>query len=139
MSTAIPLAEPFTHSPGFGGLCAVVAAVFAATAAILTVNQRTRADNRSAWWDRFTWIVDRIGTDLTGPLAIEMLSQMESAARKLHDDRLVEFIQTYTQHVYRDNASLSPDGAAEGDTEDDDQNDDQTGGQDDDPEEVPHG
>lgn len=118
------LAEPFTHTSGFGGLCAVIAALLATTAAIITVNQRSRADNRSAWWDRFVWVVDRIGTDLTGPLAIEMLSQMETAAKKLHDDRLVEFIQTYTLHVYQDNAAdPSPDDGDEGDTGGDDETD----------------
>jgi hypothetical protein len=49
--------------------------------------------------DRYTWVVDRIGTDLTGGLAIEMLAQM--AAKKLRDDRLVEFIHTYARQGRR--------------------------------------
>ena len=107
--TACPvLGEPFTHTAGFGGLMAVVAALIAASGVVVTVIQRARTDRRDAWWARFAWVVDHSATDLGGPLTISMLDQLTATARRLHDDDLIAFAERYTRHVYAEFAEASP-------------------------------
>ncbi len=45
-SPTAALADPFTHTAGFGGLCAVIAALIATTGVLITVIQRNRTDRK---------------------------------------------------------------------------------------------
>ena len=108
MNAATVLGDPFTHTAGFGGLMAVVAALIAASGVLVTVIQRARSDRRDAWWARFAWVVDHSATDLGGPLTVSMLDQLTATARQLRDDDLIAFAERYTRHVYAEFAETSP-------------------------------
>ncbi len=96
-----PLAatEPFTHSPGFGGLCAVIAAVVTGLAAVTALRQKARDDRRKGWWARFTWVVER-SPELSFPLLFSMLDQLTIAARSLDDEVLLAFVEEYSADAY---------------------------------------
>lgn len=124
MSAApVVLSDPFTHTAGFGGLMAVVAALIAASGVLVTVVQRARADRRDAWWARFAWVVDHSATDLGGPLTISMLDQLTATARQLRDDDLIAFAERYTRHVYAELPAHSPTARHQAHTGPDDEGD----------------
>lgn len=102
------LAEPFTHTAGFGGLCAVIAAVIATSGVILTVMQRNRAGRKDQWWVRFTWVVDHTAGVLGITLTASMLDQLTTTARQVHDPDLIAFAERYTRHVYAELPDSSP-------------------------------
>lgn len=95
-----PLGAPFVYSPGFGGLMAVVAAAIAAVGVAATLAQRSRAERREQWWSRFSWLVDRAGTQLDLDLVIAMLDQLAETARRLRDPDLVAFAEHYFRTAY---------------------------------------
>ena len=103
----------FLYSPGFGGACALLAAVIAFIAASLSTRQRRRADEAALaeaarqreevrrsdqiqlCWDRYVWVVDHaneIGLRLTAGL----LSRITDTAAELGDRDLVEFSRQFT-------------------------------------------
>lgn len=103
----------FLYSPGFGGACALLAAVIAFVAAGLSTRQRRRADEAALaeaarqreevrraeqiqqTWDRYVWVVDHaneIGVRLTAGL----LSRITDTAATLGDRDLVEFSRQFT-------------------------------------------
>jgi hypothetical protein len=104
----MPLADPFTHTAGFGGLMAVVAAVIAAAGVLITVGQRAHAGRKDQWWARFTWVVDHSAEDLGITLTASMLDQLTATARRLHDEDLIAFAERYTRHVYAELPAHSP-------------------------------
>ncbi len=95
------LADPFTHSPGFGGLGVVVAAIIAAGGVAVTITQRGREARRSEWWQRFTWLIDHTA-ELSVPLLFTLLDQLSISAKRLHDVDLIAFAQEYTADAYND-------------------------------------
>lgn len=101
------LAEPFTHSPGFGGLMAVVAAIIASGGVAITVIQRGRTARRDEWWSRFVWLLDR-SADLGSALTTSMLDQLTTSARKLRDDDLLAFAERCTENAYIGASSADP-------------------------------
>lgn len=105
---ATSLADPFTHTAGFGGLCAVIAALIAAAGVLMTVVQRNRTDRKEQWWGRFVWVVDHSATDLGITLTASMLDQLTDTARNLNDADLVGLAERYTRHVYAELAEPSP-------------------------------
>jgi len=102
------LADPFTHTAGFGGLCAVIAALIATTGVLITVIQRNRTDRKDQWWARFVWLVDHSAADLGKTLTASMLDQLTNTARQLNDADLVGLAERYTRHVYVDLVEPSP-------------------------------
>jgi hypothetical protein len=94
-----PLAEPFTHSPGFGGLCAVIAAVLTLAGAAVALRQKALDDRRKGWWARFTWVVDQT-PQLSTPLLFELLDQLVIGARSVHDEVLLAFAEEYSADAY---------------------------------------
>ena len=103
----------FLYSPGFGGACALLAAVIAFIAASLSTRQRRRADEAALaeaarqreevrrsdqiqlCWDRYVWVVDHaneIGLRLTAGL----LGRITDTAAELGDRDLVEFSRQFT-------------------------------------------
>ena len=105
---ATSLADPFTHTAGFGGLCAVIAALIATTGVVMTVIQRNRTERKDQWWRRFVWVVDHSGTDLGKTLTAGLLDQLTNTARQLNDADLVALAERYTRHVYADLVEPSP-------------------------------
>jgi len=102
------VADPFTHTAGFGGLCAVIAAVITAAGVAVTLLVRSQVARRDAWWTRFVWVVDHSGSDLGGPLTVSRLDQLTTTARQLRDPDLIAFAERYTRHVYAELPSPSP-------------------------------
>lgn len=100
--------EPFTHTAGFGGLCAVIAALITVVGVAITLVQRSRVTRRDNWWARFVWVVDHSSRDLGGPLTISMLDQLTTTARQLSDADLIAFAERYTRHVYAQLPDASP-------------------------------
>src|SRR5689334_17565244 len=92
--------RPFVYSPGFGGLMAVAAAVIAALGVTATLGQRSRGEQRERWWSRFSWLVDRAGTQLDLELVIALLDQLTDTARRLRDPDLIAFAENYAQAAY---------------------------------------
>jgi hypothetical protein len=107
----------FFYSPGFGGACALLAAVIAFIAAGLSTRQRRRADEAALaeaarlreevrrseeiqrCWDRYVWVVDHaneIGVRLTAGL----LSRITDTAAALGDRDLVEFSRQFTVELF---------------------------------------
>jgi len=86
------VADPFTHTAGFGGLCAVIAAVITAAGVAVTLLVRSRVARRDAWWAR----------------SVSMLDQLTTTARQLRDPDLIAFAERYTRHVYAELPSPSP-------------------------------
>ena len=126
----------FLYSPGFGGACAVLAAVIAFIAAVLSTRQRRRADEAALaeaarqredvrraeaiqqCWDRYVWVVDHaneIGVRLTTGL----LSRITDTAAALGDRDLVEFSRQFTLELLVATAGeqLSTDPPVTGDNE----------------------
>jgi hypothetical protein len=93
------MVEPFTHSSGFGGLCAVIAALVAAAGIARTVRQRERSERRDQWWQRFAWLNDHTSR-INNHLALRLLDQLTASARALRDDDLVAFAQERAREVY---------------------------------------
>ena len=91
------LVDPFTHTAGFGGLCAVIAAVVATTGVLITVIQRNRTDRKEQWWGRFVWVVDHSATDLGGTLTASMLNQLTTTVRQLKNDDLLAIVNSAHQ------------------------------------------
>ena len=98
----------FFNSAGFGGVCALAAALIAFAAAQLSTRQRQRTDRATLagasaaradqrreeeiqrCWDRYVWLVDHI--DEVGiPLAAGLLARITDTAVRLGDRDLVEF------------------------------------------------
>lgn len=102
------LADPFTHTAGFGGLCAVVAALIATIGVLITVIQPNRAERKDQWWRRFVWVVDHSATDLGKTLTASTLDQLTNSSRQLNDVDLVGLAERYTRHVYADLVEPSP-------------------------------
>ena len=102
------LADPFTHTAGFGGLCAMIAALIATTGVLITVIQRNRTDRKEQWWGRFVWVVDHSATDLGVTLTASMLDQLTTTARQLKDDDLLALAERYTRHIYAELNEPSP-------------------------------
>ena len=107
----------FLYSPGFGGACAVLAAVIAFTGAALSTRQRRRSDEAALaeaarqrnearraeavqqCWDRYVWVVDHadeIGVRLTTGL----LGRITDTAAALGDRDLVEFSRQFTMELF---------------------------------------
>lgn len=107
----------FLYSPGFGGACALLAAVIAFIAAGISTRQRRRADEAALaeaarqreelhrseaiqrCWDRYVWVVDHaneIGVRLTAGL----LSRITDTAAALDDRDLVEFSRQFTFELF---------------------------------------
>lgn len=107
-SPTATLADPFTHTAGFGGLCAVIAALIATTGVLITVIQRHRTDRKEQWWGRFIWVVGHSATDLGITLTASMLDQLTTTARRLNDDDLLALAERYTRHVYAELHEPSP-------------------------------
>lgn len=98
----------FFTSTGFGGVCALAAALIAFAAAQLSTRQRRQTDQATLagaavaqadqrreeeiqrCWDRYVWLVDHI--DEVGlPLAAGLLTRITDTAVRLEDRDLVEF------------------------------------------------
>ena len=127
----------FLYSPGFGGACAVLAAVVAFVAAGLSTRQRRRADDAELaesarqrddlrraqaiqqCWDRYVWVVDHaneVGIRLTTGL----LSRITDTAAELGDHDLVEFSRQFALELFARTAGdhLAANPAEEGDNRD---------------------
>ena len=102
------LADPLTHTAGFGGLCAVIAALIATTGVLITVIQRNRTDRKEQGWGRFVWVVDHSAADLGVTLTASMLDQLTTTARQLNDDDLLALAERYTRHIYAELNEPSP-------------------------------
>ena len=103
----------FLYSPGFGGACALLAAIIAFVAAGLSTRQRRRADEASLaeaarqredlrrseaiqrCWDRYVWVVDH-ANDIGLRLTTGLLSRITDTAVGLGDLDLVEFSRQFT-------------------------------------------
>ena len=115
----------FLYSPGFGGACAVLAAVIAFSGAALSTRQRRRADDAALaeaarqrevargaeaiqrCWDRYVWVVDHaneIGVRLTTGL----LGRITDTADALGDRDLVEFSRQFTLELFTATAGEQP-------------------------------
>lgn len=111
------LADAFTHTAGFGGLCAVAAAIIAFAAAALSTHQRRQADTANLretqrrreleahdhdvqrCWDRYVWLIDQadnIGIDLV----ISLLARLTESAEKLGEPDLVAFTREFTLDLF---------------------------------------
>lgn len=102
------VAMNFFNSAGFGGVCALAAALIAFAAAQFSTRQRRQTDRATLagaaashadqrreeeiqrCWDRYVWLVDHI--DEVGiPLAAGLLARITETAVRLEDRDLVEF------------------------------------------------
>lgn len=92
--------DPFTHTAGFGGLCAVIAACIAFAAASVNAWVTRRNNKIKEWWDRYTWTLDRAETLGAWP-TYELLSQLTETAAKLGDKDLIAFARRSTVELLR--------------------------------------
>jgi hypothetical protein len=107
----------FLYSPGFGGACALLAAIIAFAAAGISTRQRRRADEAALaeaarqreegrrtdaiahCWDRYVWVVDhanQIGVRLT----VGLLNRITDTAAGLGDRDLVEFSRQFALELF---------------------------------------
>lgn len=84
----------FVESAGFGGLCAVIAAIVAYLAARRSTRERRRHDDLQQWWDRFTWTVENVPPD--DELLYRLLARLSDAANRLRDPALVDYMEEFT-------------------------------------------
>jgi hypothetical protein len=109
--------EPFTHTAGFGGVCALGAACIAFAAAWITIRQRRaadaaalaesqakRADERrnseiERCWDRFAWLIEN--RTILGPvLVLSLLEKLTDAAIRLAEPDLIAFTRELTLQFF---------------------------------------
>lgn len=107
----------FFLSAGFGGVCALLAAVIAFLAASLSTRQRRIADTATIaetalrreeerraeaiqqCWDRYVWVIDH--TDQIGVrLTIGLLNRIADTADQLGDLELVEFSRQFALELF---------------------------------------
>jgi hypothetical protein len=98
----------FFLSPGFGGLCAVLAAVIAYGAATLATRQKTRNDAQqrrqddiARVWDRFVWVMEH-REEFNPVLTADLLDQLIGSGERLADEDLVALGQRISQELFRD-------------------------------------
>jgi hypothetical protein len=84
----------FVESAGFGGICAVLAAIVAYLAARRSTKERRRHDDLQHWWDRFTWTVENVPPD--DELLYRLLIRLTDAASALQDPTLVDYMEEFT-------------------------------------------
>jgi len=82
-------AEPFTHTSGFGGLCAVVAATLALIGVFITTRQRRIADAREEWGRRFVAAITQLSSDSARQrrLGRTLVEQLLKSTLATEDDR----------------------------------------------------
>ncbi len=94
-----PATEPFTHTAGFGGMCALIAAVIAFLAASVNAWVTRRNNKIKEWWDRYTWTLDRADT-LGAVTTYQLLAQLTTTAAKLKDQDLIAYARQSTVELY---------------------------------------
>ncbi len=111
------VAEPFTHTAGFGGLCALASALIAFSAAWLTLRQRQRADSSALaeaqarrledrrnseierCWNRFTWILDK-RESLADTIVLFLLERQTEISAQLDERELMGFAHEFTKEIF---------------------------------------
>jgi hypothetical protein len=96
----------FFASPGFGGVCAVVAALLVAWSALVVSRQRrTEADRTAAdqehhtalerWWTQYAWLVSADADRLPFEGRVEILVHLLRSAESLQSAELVAAARAY--------------------------------------------
>ncbi len=92
-------AEPFTHTSGFGGLCAVIAALLALVGVAITVWTSRRNSRIAQWWERYTWTLAN-ADDLGARSTYGLLEQLTRTAIGLGDADLIAYARQSTTDLY---------------------------------------
>lgn len=89
----------FVTSPGFGGACAVVAALIALLAAGRTarVNRKNAVDQQ--WWTNVRWLIDRLDDDLSDEGYAATLSALTLMARRAPSKNETEYVQDVMEAI----------------------------------------